>query len=1107
MSIRRLRLAGALLAVAALVTTGGSAVGASGPSDAVVAGPETAVETLDSMVGPVMVELEGAPAAVAYADSEAQGASKADAARAGREQKGRNDADQRSVRSAIAASGIDAPELYSVQSAYNGIAVQVDTPGEAARLAELPGVKAVHAIPLVEADNASSVDLIGAHAVWEAFGETGDGMTIGVIDTGVDYVHTNFGGSGSSADYVVATSAGANVETADAHSPFSIPGIYPNARVVGGHDLVGDAYNAGAAAGSPALTPHPDRNPMDCNGHGSHVAGTAAGSGVNADGSTYTGDYDESVPAETMRIGPGVAPEADIYAIRVFGCGGSTAVTTQAIDWALDPNGDGDPSDHLDVINMSLGSPLGTADDSSAAASDNAVRNGVIVVASAGNNTDVYYITGSPASASRAISVASSTDAVDITDAFRVNSPASIAGLHGGSRSVNFNWTSPPASAPLPMTADLYYPATNQYGCAAWTGADLAAIAGKVVLVDWKKPTDATFPCGSLARANNATAAGAKGILMADSVPYLDTAIAGNASIPGLYTTSTVGDALKGALAGGPVSVTLSAEWNSQFRLITPGREDMLSGFSSRGPRGRGAALKPDIAAPGQGIFSTGARTGNQGASNQGTSMAAPHMAGTMALLKATHPDWSVEQLKALVMNTAGHDVYTGLGQSGDRYGVARIGAGRVDIPAAMGNDVVAYVDDRSGAVSVSFGAVQVEDRLKEDQRVRVVNNGSETARFALSYDARTDIPGVEFSLESGRGDDDRGRRGRGDRRGDDGEATIEIRPGRSETFRVVLTADADEMLNTREATVAAVQAGNPRHWLSEEGGYATLTPVGGGTALRVPVYVTARPASDMKATSREVSFRGRNAGTREIRLHGDAVSTGTEPLGWSSKVSAFELQAESPKATLAEGVSELARNADLKQVGAAMNEAKTALYFGISTWGDWAAPATDVQFSVQIDRDRNGTVDATMFNTRFTDSDVFVTALGGSALAFTNVFSSNVTTAPFDNSVVVLPMPVGALGLPAGVTRFNYRVQGLSRFWSGPPIDQTDWLTYDVATPGLAFAGGLGGSTMYLDDRSTRIPVTLNKDAFVANASRGILLLHHLNEAKDRAEVLAVKH
>lgn len=71
-------------------------------------------------------------------------------------------------------------------------------------------------------------------------------------------------------------------------------------------------------------------------------------------------------------------------------------MTNQAIEWAVDPNGDGDFSDRLDVVNMSLGSSYGTAYDTSAVASDNAVLAGVAIVTSAGNSNDIYYITGAP---------------------------------------------------------------------------------------------------------------------------------------------------------------------------------------------------------------------------------------------------------------------------------------------------------------------------------------------------------------------------------------------------------------------------------------------------------------------------------------------------------------------------------------------------------------------------------------------------------------------------------------------------------------------------------------------------------------------------------------
>ena len=90
-------------------------------------------------------------------------------------------------------------------------------------------------------------------------------------------------------------------------------------------------------------------------------------------------------------------------------------------------------------------------------------------------------------------------------------------------------------------------------------------------------------------------------------------------------------------------------------------------------------------------------------------------MAGVMALLKQAHPTWSVEQLKALAMNTAGHDLFSQFGQTGNKYGVGRVGSGRVDIPAALSSNSIALNDDGSGAVSVSFGAVEVRGRVQRE--------------------------------------------------------------------------------------------------------------------------------------------------------------------------------------------------------------------------------------------------------------------------------------------------------------------------------------------------------------------------------------------------------
>ena len=205
-----------------------------------------------------------------------------------------------------------------------------------------------------------------------------------------------------------------------------------------------------------------------------------------------------------MGVGPGVAPQAELYALRVFGCAGSTNLTAAAINWATDPNRDGDPSDHVDVINMSLGSAYGTPDDPSAAASNNAVAAGVIVVTSAGNSGDSYFVSGSPGSAVRAIATASSQDAAERADAIVIDPPSPIAGTYIASKNTLYGWGTTPGTV-AERTGNLYYPATNQFGCSAWSGADAANISGRIVLVDWKIGND-PFPCGSGVRANNASA-------------------------------------------------------------------------------------------------------------------------------------------------------------------------------------------------------------------------------------------------------------------------------------------------------------------------------------------------------------------------------------------------------------------------------------------------------------------------------------------------------------------------------------------------------------------------------------------------------------------------
>lgn len=1003
-----------------------------------------------------VLELAEAPAAAHFAAEKSRSAGAAKA----RQQALKNQKAQAALKEALGASRIEAQVIYQLQQVYNGVVIQADA-RHAARLAKLPGVKAVRYLPLHEPHHSATMPLIGATQAWASYGKTGQGIRIGVIDTGIDYLHAMFGGDGSYASN--------NTTTAG-----DTPGLFPGPKVVGGVDFAGDVYDASST--DPArFVPQPDPDPMDCahdlgGGHGTHVAGTVAGYGVNADGSTYTGAYDASLDVGAMKIGPGVAPHAQLYALRVFGCTGSTALTALALEWATDPNGDGDPSDHLDLVNLSLGSGYGSADDPTAVAANNAALAGVIVVASAGNSGDLYYISGSPASATRAISVASSVDALDVTDGFRVDGPSSIAGLYPSSHSVSFNW----GAMTAPVTAPVIYDPANPAGCSGFAPGSLA---GKILLVDWIPAGHTTFPCGSGARANNATAGGAVGVIMGNNKPYIDTAIAGNAAIPATFTTSTAGVAIKGALAAGSATATLSKEWTANQQLFAPGLTDTISSFTSRGPRGRDNAAKPDITAPGQSIFSAKSYGGSEGTSKNGTSMAAPHMAGVMALLRQAHPDWSVEELKALAMNTAAHDLFTGQNLSGPKYGPNRVGAGRVDLPLALSSDVIAYNNDGEGGVSLSFGDIEVVGSAWEVRTVKVSNKGSEPVTYTVSYDPRASVPGVNIFVLGG--------------------YQLTVPAGESRSFQVVLQAHASRMQYSRDVTYAW----SGGQWIPEVSGLLMLTPDQGQT-LRVPVQATARPASEMQG-----ALNG-----DEIVLSGTGVAnlgTGGNPHLYSV-LTTFELLHTSGAADLT-GKAPSARSADIQHVGIATDYpavvaaglpiTQSSLWFGLSTHGDWTVPANEVSLYIDIDTNGDGSADRFVVNASANDFYYSALFVGGvnQAVQPLNGFSSALPTYPFNSNVMVLPVPASWLGLDAGVTQFNYRIMAYSRF--NGLVEQTPWLRYDYARPGISF--GHVGMPAYYDLDGQAISVEIDPANYAGNGAQGILLFHHFNAAGNRTQVI----
>jgi minor extracellular serine protease Vpr len=843
----------------------------------------------------VMLEMSGNPVAAAQGDA-GRKLSKDEK----KQIKDQLKSQQSPVESAVANLG--GKVLGDYQAAYNG--VKVELPGtKIGEAAAIPGVIAVHGLEVMKPDNVNGVPLVNAPAVWDGLnGLHGEGIKIAIIDTGIDYTHADFGGPGTPAAYTTAHAA----ETSAADPAMFGPAA---PKVKGGFDFVGDAYNASSTAPAAAHIPHPDPNPLDCFGHGSHVAGTAAGFGVLSNGTTYSGAYNAStISSHTWNVGPGVAPKADLYALRVFGCAGSTDVTVDAIEWAVDHD--------MDVINMSLGSPFGTDDDPSAVASTNAAKAGIVVVASAGNSGPGQYITGSPSTGTGAISVAANDPqpgfpgvqlalSTGQTIVSQNSNGATVANgttldvkvLRNADSSVSLGCKHPSGS-----------PAFGADGSNEWA---TAGVAGKLAVV-------IRGTCARVARAVFGQKEGAAAVAMintATSFPPFEGHISGNpdtgeaydVSIPFLGVrnngTAAVNPPQAASDAGKLVAADGGTATLSNVLIANPTYKAFAS-FTSGGPRNGDSALKPDVTAPGVSIASVGMGTGNGPAVMSGTSMAAPHTSGVAALTVQAHPGWKEEQLKAAIVNTADPAGVAG-------YSTRLGGTGFVNAFAATHTQAVALGEHKTP--QLSFGFEDLKHDFHHSQNIKVRNNGDSAITFAVTH------------------------------ANDSGSAhTVSFD---SSSITVPAHGDADLHV-TLDVPVATVGDATSFH---DVAGLVVLTPTSGQNSdvvLRVPFYFVPRADSniDAKLAKKDLSPSSPTT-TATITNHDGAIAGNADFYAWG-------LEDKNDKGKF---------SADVRAVGTSSFDAPTStdtgrklLVFAINTFSRFSNAATD-EIDVFVDVNNDG--------------------------------------------------------------------------------------------------------------------------------------------------------
>lgn len=531
------------------------------------------------------------------------------------------------------------------------------TPSEVELVKNIPGVISVEKDKLYELNTDAGPTFIGANTLWDGSAmpdgvtlNKGEGMIVGVIDTGVNMDHISFSDvSEDGYDFAAANPFGAGnfVGACDGIT------FICNNKLIGAYDFADNGVDE-------------SDGPEDSNGHGSHTASTAVGNTISAPLGGFTTIGGASLAAPSIS---GVAPHAHLitYDVCINSCSG--AAITGAINQAI--------ADGVDVISFSISGGLSPWTDADRLYLD-ALAAGIMVSVSAGNtsasvpNTFGNVNHRGPWLLSVAMSTHNRAQKNEVTITDPVPVPTDVVDLFGLLGVAN-NFSGD-------VNAGLLYAgnvqAGNEEGCTAYT--DNTAFTGKIALI-------MRGSCTFEDKINNADTAGAVGVIVFNGVSDVPIVMGGieTTTIPALMIGLADGNAIVNFISTVIATDVQALMSSTTVYALIDALGNVLNPGSLTGPNNSFNVTKPDINGPGTSIFAAYADAGAPAPQYNfltGTSMSAPHVAGSAALLVAAQPTWTPSEIKSAMMMTADS---SGTRSDGSSVTADDVGSGTVDLSKA----------------------------------------------------------------------------------------------------------------------------------------------------------------------------------------------------------------------------------------------------------------------------------------------------------------------------------------------------------------------------------------------------------------------------------------